>query len=147
MSLMSSQNSISKRCRKFYLEKQKSCIPKKIFFRSQSLNMPRQIQKMVLAVLIFTEGFDLTVLMYMLCPPSYFFSPFFFCCPERTLTQCRDLLSEAQKMQSVIIYCSLIILRNLNPGGINLDNLFFSYRPKSEWFVSPTFFVYVFADL
>ena len=40
----------------FYLEK-KSFIPKKIIFSPQSLNMPRQIQKMALAVLIFSEGF------------------------------------------------------------------------------------------
>ena len=36
-------------------EKQKRFIPKKIFFRP--LNMPRQFQKMPLAVLIFSEGF------------------------------------------------------------------------------------------
>ena len=41
----------------FYLEKQKSFIPKKNFFRPQSLNMPREIQKMSFAVLIFSEGF------------------------------------------------------------------------------------------
>ena len=35
----------------FYLEKQKSFIPKKIFFGR------REIQKMALAVLIFSEGF------------------------------------------------------------------------------------------
>ena len=37
----------------FYLEKQKSFIPK----TNKSLNMPREIQKMALAVLIFSEGF------------------------------------------------------------------------------------------
>ena len=42
----------------FYLEKQKSFIPKKIFFQPQSLNMPREIQKMAFAVLIFSEGFE-----------------------------------------------------------------------------------------
>ena len=41
----------------FYLEKQKSFIPKKMFFK------PRYIQKMVLAVLIFSEGFHQTVLL------------------------------------------------------------------------------------
>ena len=41
----------------FYLEK-KSFMPKKIYFRLQSLNMPREIQKMAFAVLIFSEGFE-----------------------------------------------------------------------------------------
>ena len=41
----------------FYLEKQKRFIPKKIFFKPLSLNMPKYIQKMALAVLIFSEGF------------------------------------------------------------------------------------------
>ena len=40
----------------FYLEKQKSVNPKKIF-GAVSLNMPREILKMALAVLIFSEGF------------------------------------------------------------------------------------------
>ena len=43
----------------FYLEKQKSFITKKIFFRPLSLNMPREIQKKAFAVLIFSEGFDI----------------------------------------------------------------------------------------
>ena len=42
----------------FYLEKQKSFIPKNIFLRPQSLNMLREIQKMAFAVLIFSEGFE-----------------------------------------------------------------------------------------
>ena len=42
----------------FFLEKQKSFIPKKTYFKP--LNMPRYIQKMVLAVLIFSEGFAQT---------------------------------------------------------------------------------------
>ena len=41
----------------FYLEKQKSFIPKKICFKPLSLNMPQSAQKMALAVLIFSEGF------------------------------------------------------------------------------------------
>ena len=35
----------------------KSFIPKKIFFKPLSLNMPQSAQKMALAVLIFSEGF------------------------------------------------------------------------------------------
>ena len=42
----------------FYLEKQKSFIPKKMFFRPWSLNVPREIQKMAFAALIFSEGFE-----------------------------------------------------------------------------------------
>ena len=38
-------------------QKFKSFFPKKIFFMPYSLNMPRQIQKMALAILIFSEGF------------------------------------------------------------------------------------------
>ena len=45
----------------FYLEKQTSVIPKKnIFLAVVSLNMPREVQKMALAVLIFSEGFERT---------------------------------------------------------------------------------------
>ena len=40
----------------FYLDKQKRFIPKKNL-RPQSLNMPREIQKMAFAVLNFSEGF------------------------------------------------------------------------------------------
>ena len=40
----------------FYLKKQKSFIPKKIFL-GRSLYMSRDIQKMVFAVLIFSDGF------------------------------------------------------------------------------------------
>ena len=42
----------------FYLEKQKSFIPKKLWFRLQSLNRPREFQQMAFTVLIFSEGFD-----------------------------------------------------------------------------------------
>ena len=42
----------------FYLEKQKRFFPEKLFFWPSSLNMPRKIQKMAFAVLIFSEGFD-----------------------------------------------------------------------------------------
>ena len=48
----------------FYLEKQKSFIPKKIFFRPLAVNMPREIQKMALAVLIFSEGFGNNYLVF-----------------------------------------------------------------------------------
>ena len=41
----------------FYLEKQKSFSSKKVFFKPKPLNMPRQIQKMALADIIFSEGF------------------------------------------------------------------------------------------
>ena len=41
----------------FYLEKQKQNIPKNISFKQMSLNISRYIQKIVLAVLIFSEGF------------------------------------------------------------------------------------------
>ena len=60
----------------FYLEKEKSftlrlieiyqnTTTKRIFFKSQSLNMPRQIQKMALAVLIFSEGFAKHIIIIM----------------------------------------------------------------------------------
>ena len=44
----------------FYLEKQKSFIPKKMKFRRESLNRPREFQQMAFAVPIFIEGFDAT---------------------------------------------------------------------------------------
>ena len=45
----------------FYLEKQKSFIPKKIQFKPQSLNWPREFQQMVFAVPIFSEGFGMNL--------------------------------------------------------------------------------------
>ena len=59
-----SRNLISNNCWKFQLsilKNKKSFMPKKIFVRPLSLNMPREIQKMVSAVLIFSEGFGLCV--------------------------------------------------------------------------------------
>ena len=41
----------------FYLIKQKSFIPKKIWFRPESLNRLREFQQMAFAVPIFSEGF------------------------------------------------------------------------------------------
>ena len=54
----------------FYLEKKQN-IPKNIFFKPKSLNVPRYIQKMALAVLIFSEGFacaDKTSLIFPSSP-------------------------------------------------------------------------------
>ena len=62
------QISISNRCRKFQLsilKNKKILILRQIFFWPQSLNMPREIQTMAFAVLIFSEGF---ATIYLLCP-------------------------------------------------------------------------------
>ena len=42
-----------------YLDQKKFLFLRKIFFRLLSLNMPREIQKMAFAVLIFSEGFGM----------------------------------------------------------------------------------------
>ena len=78
----------------FYLEKQKSFIPKRIWSKPWSLNRPKEFQQMAFAVPIFSEGFAYHVVRQWLSShipagkagfhktKSVFFSPY---CPYYSL--------------------------------------------------------------
>ena len=105
----------------FYLEKLKSFIPKKIYFRPQSLKMPRQFQKMALAVLIFSEGFAQGDQLYLnfISQNTLFFQDYHW--------WWRSFLTSGFTSFYLCVYCVHYFMTKLEIEGAASTFLYFGY--------------------